>query len=145
MTYRHILVAVDFSEHAERAVERASDLAKHYSAELSMVHVVEYLPILDPSFGPVVPFDVDLSETMLEAGKKRIAELGERSGIPENHRWVEMGSPKAEIVRIAEEQKADLIVLGSHGRHGVALLLGSTAASVMHHAGCDVLAVRLPG
>jgi universal stress protein A len=144
MTYRHILVAADFSEHAERAVERALDLAQHYRADLSVVHVVEYLPLLDPSFGPIAPFDVDLTEQMLEAAKKRLAALAEKSGIPENRRWIEMGSPKAEIVRIAKEQNADLIVLGSHGRHGVGLLLGSTASSVMHHAECDVLAVRLP-
>ena len=56
---------------------------------------------------------------------------------------MEIGSPKAEIIRIAEDMGADLIVVGSHGRHGIALLLGSTAASVVHHAKCDVLAVRL--
>jgi universal stress protein A len=60
-------------------------------------------------------------------------------------RWIEMGSPKAEIIRIAREQRVDLIVLGSHGRHGLSLLLGSTASSVIHHAECDVLAVRLQG
>lgn len=54
-----------------------------------------------------------------------------------------MGSPKLEIVRVAEERQVDLIVVGSHGRHGLALLLGSTANGVLHHAKCDVLAVRL--
>ena len=54
-----------------------------------------------------------------------------------------MGSPKTEIVRVANEHKVDLIIVGSHGRHGLALLLGSTANGVLHHATCDVLAVRL--
>ena len=54
-----------------------------------------------------------------------------------------MGSPKTEIVRVANENKVDLIIVGSHGRHGLALLLGSTANGVLHHATCDVLAVRL--
>ena len=53
------------------------------------------------------------------------------------------GVPGQEIVRIAEQEHIDLIVVGSHGRHGLALLLGSTANSVLHHAGCDVMAVRL--
>jgi universal stress protein A len=144
MAYRHILVAVDFSEHAERALARASELARQSGADLALIHVVEYVPLIDPSFGPVMPFDADLTEEMLGIARKRLAELGEKAGIPESRRWVEMGSPKAEIVRIANEQKVDLIVVGSHGRHGVALLLGSTATGVLHHAECDVLAVRLP-
>ncbi|MDN5937003.1 MAG: universal stress protein, partial [Nitrosospira sp.] len=53
------------------------------------------------------------------------------------------GVPEREIVRIAEEERVDLIVVGSHGRHGLALLLGSTANSVLHHAKCDVMAIRL--
>lgn len=145
MTYQHILVAADFSEHAEGAVERARDLAQRYGASLDIVHVVEYLPVMDASFGPIAPFDVELTEQMVEAAKKRLADLAERAGIPADRRWVELGSPKAEIIRIAKERNVDLIVLGSHGRHGITLLLGSTASSVMHHAECDVLAVRLPG
>lgn len=145
MTYQHILVAADFSEHAERAVERAQDLAQRYGAELGIIHVVEYLPVMDSSFGPIAPFDVELTDQMVESAKKRLADLAGRAGIPADRQWVEMGSPKAEIIRIAKEQNVDLIVLGSHGRHGIALLLGSTASSVMHHAECDVLAVRLPG
>lgn len=61
----------------------------------------------------------------------------------EDCQWLEMGSPKTEIIRVATENQVDLIVVGSHGRHGLALLLGSTANGVLHHAPCDVLAVRL--
>ena len=57
---------------------------------------------------------------------------------------VEIGPPKSEITRIAEEQEVDLIVVGSHGRHGfVENLLGSTANAVIHHAKCDVLTVKI--
>lgn len=145
MTYQNILVAADFSEHGERAVERARDLARLYGAGLSIIHVVEYLPVMDSSFGPIAPFDVELTDQMIDAARKRLAALADGAGIPEERQWVEMGSPKAEIIRIAKEQNVDLIVVGSHGRHGITLLLGSTASSVMHHAECDVLAVRLPG
>jgi universal stress protein A len=58
---------------------------------------------------------------------------------------IEKGAPKQEIVRVADDEKAELIVIGSHGRHGLQLLLGSTANGVLHLAKCDVLAVRVNG
>lgn len=143
VAYQHILLAVDFSEHGKQAAERALDLARRYEAALSVVHVVEYLPVMDSSFGPIAPYDVDLTEQLVETARKRLNALASEMGVPEGRRWIEMGSPKAEIIRVAGEQNADLIVLGSHGRHGIGLLLGSTASSVIHHAKCDVLAVRL--
>lgn len=143
MDYRHLLLATDFSEHSEQVATRALDLARRYQADLSLIHVVENLPIIDSSYGPIVPFDIDLTEQLVEAARKHVNSLADRLGIPDARRWIEIGSPKAEIIRIAQEQQVDLIVLGSHGRHGIALLLGSTASSVIHHAECDVLAVRL--
>jgi len=145
MAYRQILLAVDFSEHGEQVIQRAHDLAKKYEARLNIIHVVEDMPIMDSSYGPIVPFDIDLTDQMMDAAQKRLAEIADRLAIPQDRRWVEIGSPKAEIIRIAKEQQVDLIVIGSHGRHGIGLLLGSTAASVIHHAECDVLAVRLQG
>jgi universal stress protein A len=90
----------------------------------------------------VSPFEVDLTDEMVESAKTRLSSLAATHGIPEDHCWVEVGSPKVEIIRVAGEIHADLIVVGSHGRHGLGLLLGSTASSVIHHAACDVLAVR---
>ncbi|HYE34277.1 universal stress protein [Methylocaldum sp.] len=145
MAYRRILLAADFSEHGEQVIQRAHDLAKKYNAGLDIVHVVENMPIMDSSYGPIVPFDIDLTDQMVDAAQKRLAEIADRLAIPQDRRWVEIGSPKVEIIRIAKEQQVDLIVIGSHGRHGIGLLLGSTAASVIHHAECDVLAVRLQG
>ena len=63
--------------------------------------------------------------------------------IPEQQQWVEFGKPRYDVVRLADEHKVDLIVVGSHGRHGIQLLLGSTANAILHHAKCDVLAIRL--
>lgn len=143
MAYQNILLAVDFSEHAELAVERAAELARLYHARLYLVHVVEYLPPVDSSLGSTVPFAIDLTEDMAEAARKRLLDIASRLGIAESQCRIEVGSPKTEIIRIAEEASIDLIVLGSHGRRGLSLLLGSTASSVMHHAACDVLAVRL--
>jgi len=141
--YKHILLAVDFSAHGEEAADRAKDLADKYQAKLSVVHVVDNLPLTDAAYGPVIPFDLDLTEELMTAAKDRLAKLADKLGIAEDCQRVAVGSPKLEIIRIAEEDQADLIVVGSHGRHGLALLLGSTANGVLHHAHCDVLAVRL--
>ena len=142
-TYSRILLAADFGENSMYVAQRAADLATRYGAELSLIHVVENIPTGDTGYGPIVPFEVDLTEQLVEAAEKRMAELGEKLGIPGERIRVELGSPKHEIIRVAEENGVDLIVVGSHGRHGIALLLGSTASSVLHHAKCDVLAVRL--
>ena len=141
--YKHILLAVDFSDHCEAIASRAKDMAEKHQAKLSMIHVVDNLPITDAAYGPVIPFDVDLTEQLMDAAKERLAKLAEQFDVDEDDRWLELGSPKLEIIRIAEENAVDLIVVGSHGRHGLALLLGSTANGVLHHAKCDVLAVRL--
>lgn len=141
--YQHILLAADFSEHGEIVAERAHDLAVKYQAQLSALHVVDNLPVTDSIYGPIIPFDVNITEQLIAASKEKLDKIGEKLGIPENRRWVEVGSPKVEIVRVAEEEKVDLIVLGSHSRRGLGVLLGSTASSVILHAKCDVLAVRL--
>jgi universal stress protein A len=141
--YKHILLAADFSEHGEAVAQKARLLAEKNQARLSVLHVVDNLPITDASYGPIIPFDVELTEELMNAGKQRLAKLGEELGIPTAQQFLEIGSPKIEIVRLAEEHSADLIVVGSHGRHGLALLLGSTANGVLHYAKCDVLAVRL--
>jgi len=90
-----------------------------------------------------LPDDFSLEEELVEIARKRMSALGERLGVAEADRHVVMGSTYKQILRVAQEQGADLIVLGSHGRHGLAVLLGSTANAVLHHAGCDVLAVRI--
>jgi len=70
-------------------------------------------------------------------------EFGDQLGVAQDHRWMVWGAPKQEIVQLAEREQVDLIVVGSHGRHGLSLLLGSTANSVLHYAKCDVMAIRL--
>ena len=141
--YKHILLAADFTEHGDEIAKKAKILAESNQAQLSIIHVVDNLPITDASYGPIIPFDGDLTEQLMDAAKKRLAKVSAELGVAEDKQWLEIGSPKLEIVRIAKENTVDLIVVGSHGRHGFALLLGSTANGVLHHATCDVLAVRI--
>lgn len=141
--YQHILLAVDFFEQSELVIERAKNLVSIYQSTLSIIHVVDSLPVTDTSYGTAIPFDMDLTSVLMENAKKRLSQLAKELGLLEQNTYLEIGSPKSEIIRIADDIKADLIIVGSHGRHGLALLLGSTANGVLHHAICDVLAVRL--
>lgn len=141
--YKHILVAVDFFEQALTVSNKAKSLAESYGAKLSLIHVVDNMPIPDIGYGWDSSFDVDLTGEMIASAKKRLNGFASSLGVDIGQVWVEMGSPKTEITRVAEDNHVDLIVVGSHGRHGFALILGSTATGVLHHAKCDVLAVRL--
>jgi len=141
--YQHILLAVDFSAHGDYGASRARRLDEICDARLSIIHVADNISMPDTAYGTVIPLNEDSSYELLEAKKTRLMQLGEQLGIDSSGRWLAWGMPEQEIVRIAGEEQVDLIVVGSHGRHGLALLLGSTANSVLHHAKCDVLAICL--
>lgn len=145
MAYQHVLFAADFSDVALRVGERAKEVARKYGARLSMIHVVEDVNI---SLGggyellPVLPELPD--ETLLRESRTALGQLAQRLEVEDAELWVvNAPSTKEGILGAAKEHGADLIVVGSHGRHGLALLLGSTANAVLHGAPCDVLAVRI--
>lgn len=141
--YQHILLAVDYSEQGVYVAEKARCLAYRYQAKLSIIHVLDNIPMPDTNYGTVIPLDQDSSDDLLEAEKAKLMQLGDQLKIDLANRWMLWGVPKQEIIHIAEQEQVDLIVVGSHGRHGLALLLGSTANSVLHYAKCDVMAIRL--
>jgi universal stress protein A len=141
--YRHILLALDFSEHGNHVARKAGYLATLFHAKLSMIHVLDNIPMPDTAYGTAIALDEYSTYELLEAEKFKLKQIGDQLNVDPARRWMVWGVPGQEIVRIAEREHIDLIVVGSHGRHGLALLLGSTASSVLHHAGCDVLAIRL--
>ena len=141
--YQHILLAVDYSEHSDYVAQRAKSLAKIYQATLSIIHVLDNIPMPDTTYGTVISLEQDSSYDLLEAEKTKLRQMAGKLGIDDANQWLVWGVPKQEIVQIAEQENIDLIVVGSHGRHGLALLLGSTANSILHYAKCDVMAVRL--
>jgi universal stress protein A len=141
--YQHILLAVDYSDQGVYVAEKARSLAYRYQAKLSIIHVLDNIPMPDTNYGTVIPLDQDSSDELLEAEKAKLMQLGDQLNVDLANRWMLWGVPKQEIIHIAEQEQVDLIVVGSHGRHGLALLLGSTANSVLHYAKCDVMAIRL--
>lgn len=143
-SYKHILVAVDFSPTTPPLVIKALDLVSGQSSHLTLHHVVEYLPPLDLSYEPISSPDWLLEETELKkSAQKSLQEFSEKMHLNNADLVVTVGTPKYEIVQVANEKKVDLIVIGSHGRHGLKRLLGSTADGVLHLSNKDVLAVRL--
>ncbi len=140
--YRHILLAVDFSPENRTVIEKALELARKDEALITLMHVVEYTSAMYAGDVPL-PEDLALDQRLAEQAKEKLQQLAEERAIGGMERRVEIGVPKREIVRVAEEIGADLICIGSHGRHGLQLLLGSTANGVLHLAKCDVLAVRV--
>ena len=147
MSYKHILVAVDLTEECDPVIRRARDLAVASGATLSLVHIVEPMAM---AFGGDVPMDLSqLQQQQFDQAKEKFEAL--KNKYVKNHEvhvnlgdcHLTYGQPRQEIHTLAKVQECDLIVVGSHGRHGLALLLGSTANDVLHGAPCDVLAVRL--
>ncbi|MGZ8946002.1 MAG: universal stress protein [Methylococcaceae bacterium] len=141
--YQHILLALDYSEQSSMVAQRAKDLAEKYQAKLSVIHVLDNIAMPDTGYGAVIPLTEDSGNELLEAEKTRLMQIGNQLNIDQANRWMVWGTPKQEIVELAKREQVDLIVIGSHGRHGLSLLLGSTANSVLHYARCDVMAIRL--
>jgi universal stress protein A len=139
--YKHILVGVDLTVESRDVSRRACALKAAFNAKLSCVHVIEPLSL---AYGGDIPMDLStIQEQIQDTAKKHLAEFSSSLGIEDEDRHLIFGRPETEIHTLAKEIKVDLIVVGSHGRHGLALLLGSTANGVLHGATCDVLAVRV--
>ncbi|PVZ20347.1 MULTISPECIES: universal stress protein [unclassified Pseudomonas] len=142
MPYQHILVAVDLTDECDPVVKRAASLAEASSTKLSLVHIVEPMAM---AFGGDVPMDLSqLQQQQFDQAKERLEKLLSKfPNIPRGDAHITYGQPRQEIHELAKKNGIDLIVVGSHGRHGLKLLLGSTSSDVLHGAPCDVLAVRL--
>jgi universal stress protein A len=140
--YKHILLAVDFTQDVDQLIERTLMLRDCCAAQLSIVHVVEYIP-LAYSGDLSLPDDFNLEQEMAQIARRKMLELGERMAVATRNQHIVLGATTQEIMNLVAEIGADLIIVGSHGRHGLAMLLGSTANSILHHAKCDTLAIRI--
>lgn len=144
--YEKVLVALDFSPHSDLALARAVEIARHYNAKLLLLHAVEsiFYPNLDLDPLMVNPVDfMEMDQAAHDYAVARIEKLADNLNYPDIQHQVLWGAPKSTVLSYAEAQNADLIVTGSHGKHGIAKLLGSTASGIVHGAGCDVIVVKL--
>lgn len=146
--FGHILVPVDFSPHARRALANARSLASLYGAELHLLHVVE-APVVPPSYGPLysaaatgVAFG-DLAQEVEDNLRGLLSQV-EGPDVTSNLQVTE-GIAAPSITRWAEKIGADLIIIATHGLSGLEhFLLGSVTEKVMRTAPCPVLVLKHP-
>ena len=139
--YKKVLVLLDLSQGSEQVAVAGRDLAAHSRAALVILHVVEFVPV-EPLGESLMP-TAQIEDELISRARASLSELIARLALPRATGRVEAGNTKAEILRVADDEKADLIVLGSRERHGLAILMNFTEDTVLHAAHCDVLAVRL--
>jgi universal stress protein A len=145
MLPKTILVPIDFSAHAERALDYACELASKVGATVRLVHAVAAPPV-----GLQVALSEEILENLVTEHREALDKLvGARRGSVTasfGEVTVEVGDPRDTIIRTTEAVKADLIVMGTHGRRGLSrVLMGSVAEDVIRHAPCPVLVVRGQG
>lgn len=140
-----ILVAVDFSDSSDNAFQLALTMARKFSSRLLIMHVINEPIDLRGFYVPHISFD-KLEEEIAE-GAKKLMESFCRQHIVDFENYdtlIVPGLPFDEIIKQAEEQSADLIVLGTHGRTGLDhVLFGSTAEKVVRKSKVPVLTARL--
>lgn len=139
--YKTILLAVDLSEEAHAVAKRAQLVAQSSGATMHIIHVIEPLSF---AYGGDIPMDFSTIQAEIKSqAKTQLDKFASQYQIPETNQHLVMGRAEAEIHTAVNELNVDLVVIGSHGRSGLSLLLGSTANSVLHGSTCDVLAVRV--
>ncbi|MET0658792.1 MAG: universal stress protein [Steroidobacteraceae bacterium] len=142
--YSQIMVAVDLTPDSLLIGQRGRAIAAALGGALWILHVVEPIPPVVPiPPEPMAAAIVTSQAEILDLAQEQIGRLAEELGVPATRCDVVVGDTKAQIVRVAADRRIDLIVIGSHERHGLAFLLKPTEDVVVHEAPCDVLAIRL--
>ena len=139
---KRILVPTDFSPASRAALRYGIALARAFDAKLSLLNVPEH-----PGEAAEAEYPIGIYETMKNAANERLGGLLTKEEAREFRPDYAMriGNPANEIVRFADEREIDLIVMGTHGREGVArVLIGSVAETVVRRANCPVLTVHYP-
>lgn len=134
--YTRILLATDFSDNNQAPIKQAQLLKTRLDASLDIVHVIE--PI--PAYG--YNTSEGLESSFIDSARNELKKIGKPLGLSDEHIHLKFGSVKKQVLALADELNISLIIIGSHGRHGLSRLLGSSAHSIIHQAQCDVLTVR---
>jgi nucleotide-binding universal stress UspA family protein len=146
MKVERILFPTDFSEGSLNALHYAVDLTKHYNAKLYILHVVYDVTKATGLHVPHISSDELFKElndwAMNEIGKSYVEEI---MGLQDVEKVILKGTPYEEIIKFADKEKIDIIVIGTYGRSGLdRFIFGSTAERVVRRAPCAVMTVRVP-
>lgn len=140
--YQRILLALDLHPDNDKTTEkRALDIRHDTGAQLFLVHAVEHIS----SYGAAFAYPVlsDLETHLLQEATSQLEQKARELDVNDSDHFIEVGSVKPVIIDVALKIDADMIIVGSHTRHGYHLLFNNTADSLLHDSPCDVLAVKL--
>lgn len=143
-----ILLPTDMSEFSEHALRYACEFARRFDSELHLLNVVQDVVAMVPEPGMAFPAPGEYMQELQQASREALDQLPDPQWVEGVSivRDVRVGTPFVEVVRYAKAVDIDLIVIGTHGRGGLAhVLLGSTAERVVRKAPCPVLSVRPEG
>jgi nucleotide-binding universal stress UspA family protein len=143
--FRRIIHATDFSPASRPAFRKALELARKNRAQLTVVHVLPVLPILPDAYIAATTYNELLRGQRIGAQKQLDRLVGEAkaAGVRTEGILLDFGVPADRLTRLAKSRRADVIVMGTHGRTGLRrALMGSVAARVLTMASCPVLTVR---
>ena len=136
-TYRRILAAIDLGKHGEQVMRRAAQLAKAHGAKLIVVHIVDYTPGFESDH---IPFRTpgEMPTTIADLARKKLNEMLKRLNLAAADAIVITGRPEREIHYLVEQQRADMLVVGSDAPHGIRKIKDVRSGT----RACQVLAVQ---
>ena len=134
--YKHILFATDLTKLSNNIAPKVKKLAELHNAKISLITVLEQTAI----YG--YPGVNEVENTVNDKTKNAMDEFADKIQVPKERQYIEFGSVKKQVLSCAKNINADLIIAGSHGRHGVTRLLGSSANAIVNGSECDVLLIR---
>ena len=138
--YKRILVPTDFTDSCKRAAERAREVARYYGSEITLLHIINYLP---PGYVAVeLPAEYASKEFLLGKARQLMDEWAAEQDLGDCEKIIETGQPKKIIVKTMEKINCDLVVLAPHAESGFAQFFGSVTNAVSQATKGDVLIVR---
>ncbi len=145
--YKNILVAIDYSELTDDIFKKLESIDKDSNANIILLHVVERdMPtLMGASQNAAISYSREWSSEEIklkEDAENKLKKEAEKYDLHNVTYLAEVGVPRFSILFAAKGKKADLIIVGAHGAHGIRKIIGSTAQSVLNNATCDVLAIR---
>ncbi|WP_416305605.1 universal stress protein [Neptunicella sp. SCSIO 80796] len=138
--YQNVLVAIDPYSTYQPVLDRALSMVDN-PAQLSLIHVTYPQRYFGPYGGDA--YGAEMAQDWQTKNIEQINEIAQKNGLPLSQVYTPEGDAADEIHAHAKNKDCDLIVIGTHGQHGLKLLLGSTANAVLHGVKCDVLAVKI--